>query len=220
MPRGASAVKAGVCLQIRYHGAKVGLQLPSSPGCGAGCEGGEGIAAAATTPSCPAVLIMTTDAGSDMAAGTAMLEDFLIRKGTNRWGCVRQYCLQHQLHLVVSKQLSGSERTWALLCMLTHLWRHHSSKFRLAFQAEMGETMDMRMANPPPLPVRGRWGTAHACEDRVLKHQRLALLAVPGAQLSPDRAKAFRRFVGARARATADAKRRGSFYVGDGDGWR
>jgi hypothetical protein len=160
----------------RRDATEVGLQLPCLPGCEA--ESGV-IKAAPTSSSCPAVLVMTTDAGSDMAAGTLMLDEHLKQSEPNRWGCVRQFCLQHQLHLVVSKQISRADRTWPLLCMLAHLWRHHSVRFRMAFEAELGAALCKGAANAPPLPVRGRWGTAHACEAHVLRHERAVLLAVP-----------------------------------------
>ena len=159
---------------------QVGVELPVIPGLSGEVAD---IAVAGAAPTGPAVLIMTTDAGSDMSAGAGRLDDLLCEAGTGRWACIRQHCVQHQLHLVVMKQISRSaERTWPLLAMLCHLWRHHSVKFASALQLELGYDMPRALGRPPPQPIRGRWGSSHLAEERVLKHGREVLLDVSEAQ--------------------------------------
>ena len=123
------------------------------------------------------MLLVTSDAGSDQTLATKLLAH---RHGGPGVAVVAQWCLQHQLHLVVERALLRGGH-WARLAMLVHLWRGsgNAARIKQAFADLVGlEAAERCAGSPPPVPIRGRWGSATASEARVLRCDRCELLSV------------------------------------------
>jgi hypothetical protein len=126
----------------------------------------------------PAVVVVTSDAGSDQAAATRKLA---ARAQRQHIAVIGQLCLQHQVHLVVQRSLLQGGRAHGRLAMLAHLWRQNARKFAASFEELLGSEAARRCASVPPAPLKGRWGSAHDCELAVLRASRVELLRVCGA---------------------------------------
>ena len=129
-------------------------------------------------PRPPLVLILKSDAGSDQGLAARLLAH---RHAHHSVCIVSQFCLQHQLHLAVERALARGGH-WPVLAMLTHCWRAsgNGAKFQKAFAQIAGPVAAQQLASsPPPVPIKGRWGSAAASEARILRCDRAELLAVP-----------------------------------------
>ena len=94
-------------------------------------------------------------------------------------GILGQYCLQHQLHLIAERALVRGGH-WPRLAMICHCWRASGvgKRVRAAYLEMYGADVAERCAaTPPPVPIKGRWGSADASEARVLRCERTQLLA-------------------------------------------
>lgn len=150
------------------------------------------VAAAKATPVTHLrVLVVTSDAGGDQSSAQRALAGIMAGAmgGDGDGGgssiFIAQFCLQHQLHLVVLKslrRLQSAGRYLSRLAQVTHSWRGAANKTKAAFIKLFGEDVGKEVANtPPPQPLRGRWGAVHSTEDRLLRcgRERLGLVSTP-----------------------------------------
>ena len=116
------------------------------------------------------VFVSTSDSGSDQAAAVRQLAHML--EQDERTLFIGQWCLQHQLHLCVLRQLKRAQsagRYVSRWSQVVHTWRSSGPKIRAGFQKLWGEATADRVARtPPPAPLRGRWGAIHDVEGRLL----------------------------------------------------
>ena len=86
----------------------------------------------------------------------------------------RQWCMRHNAHLTSKKTLVRlmKGKYWNELAKIINSWRGHgnAAKTCRAYAARFGmERANAVAATPPPRPLRGRWGAAHATEKRIIR---------------------------------------------------
>ena len=93
----------------------------------------------------------------------------------------RQWCLAHELALLVKDQLASLETYWGSLAKLINVWRTGSNAkaLRASWSFLYGTDRAKSAAGKlPPRPLRGRWGSASRTEAVVLHATRSELTAV------------------------------------------
>jgi hypothetical protein len=132
------------------------------------------------------VLMVTSDAGGDQAAAVRALAGRMLHGDGAHIIFIAQFCLHHQLHLVVLKSLRRLQSAGGYLsrlAQLAHSWRGAGNKVKAAFVRLCGEDVARQVANsPPPPPLKGRWGAVHKTEERLLLCGRGRLELVPTPQ--------------------------------------
>ncbi len=116
------------------------------------------------------VYTISTDAGPDEAK-FGQLVDVELSPHLLCW-VIRLFCLQHQIHLIVLKQLVRLGDYWSKLATAVNTWRspHTTARLHAVWSRLHGpQRAKAVFRRLPPRPLRGRWGCVSACEDHFLR---------------------------------------------------
>lgn len=84
----------------------------------------------------------------------------------------RQWCILHQLQLTVKRQLSRKTEYWSILAKVVNSWRAPGAALKLfrawtdLYDHERAQKVAQTL---PPRPLRGRWGSAAATEEFLIR---------------------------------------------------
>ena len=95
------------------------------------------------------------------------------------------FCMMHQIQLCIAKQLTRSGTYLGNLGCIINLWRQPNNRHRLArslTRLHGAAAADRLCGRLPPAPVKSRWGSVHATEERLLQGQRQELHEASRAQ--------------------------------------
>eukprot|EP00969_Alexandrium_andersonii_P297272 13137018-Alexandrium_andersonii.AAC.1 len=84
---------------------------------------------------------------------------------------VRQWCVLHQVALIVKYQLSLLSSHYSDVAKLINTWRAVNNAVRLfrAWEMQFGRERALAVAKRlPPQAIKGRWGAIHAGETYIL----------------------------------------------------
>lgn len=124
------------------------------------------------------IWIFGTDQGSDQKTAAAMMSAD-VRRSVSVW-MFRQWCLLHEVALLVKGQLATLGTYWSGLAKLINVWRTGSNAKLLfrSYESLHGLARAKAVAGTlPPRPLRGRWGSASRAETFVLRSSRSELTA-------------------------------------------
>ena len=110
--------------------------------------------------------ILISDEGADQAAaGRLILADTI---EDLKLLMLNEFCCQHQLNLFEQKSLRFEPDLFKNLAILVNTWRSHEARLKLyeEFLAHSPERAKVCASALPPRPLKGRWGSVSAAEDR------------------------------------------------------
>jgi len=101
------------------------------------------------------IWFFATDKGGDQVGSEPFLDkDF---QGNVFVWKIRRWCIRHQLHLMVRRQLQRLKNLFPRSAKLTNVWRSFGRKMYRAFK-ELFQDLSKALNRLPPRPLTGRWG--------------------------------------------------------------
>ncbi len=110
----------------------------------------------------------TDNGGDQVGCHNAVLTDTMYNLSS--W-YVRQWCILHQLALMVKSQLGAMSKHFGNIAKFIHVWRspHTALKLRAAWEEKISpERAQIVCKKLPPKPLKGRWGAISLSEAHVL----------------------------------------------------
>ena len=115
-------------------------------------------------------MVFSTDQGVDQKLA-ALLMAADVEDKPNVW-MLRQWCILHQLQLSAKRQLSRKTFYWSTLAKVVNTWRAPGSALKIFRQwaSSYGHERVVKVARTiPPRPLRGRWGSAVAVGEYIIR---------------------------------------------------
>ena len=113
--------------------------------------------------------IMNTDQGGDQQG----MHTSMARDTENQLGIfyLRQWCVLHQLALIVKTQLERMQKHFGNVAKFCHVWRspNMAVKIRQSWEKHFKDSAVQTCRRLPPKPLKGRWGAITASEEHIVK---------------------------------------------------
>eukprot|EP00969_Alexandrium_andersonii_P090130 3980243-Alexandrium_andersonii.AAC.1 len=130
------------------------------------------------------IMAFGTDHGPDQQGADTLMRQSISPDDLFTWR-VRQWCMQHQIHLAVKRQLCMCDSMFpagyfSRLATTVNVWRSGSNpiKLREAWKTCCGPACAEAAAKRlPPRPLRSRWGSVTQTETNLLKAEAVTTAA-------------------------------------------